>query len=95
LLIELLLELIPTGFYENGTVGKDDGRHASVAIVDLHHKFGGLFIPFKAHMQIGDVVSFKKFLCAHAIGAVFSCVHHDLGWAGGVLVGHLKTFSVE
>ncbi len=87
-LVELSLEFVPAGFDEDVTVGENDGRHALIAVVDLHDEFSGFMVAFESDAQVGDVVRFEELLCADAIGAIFRRVHDDLGWVECVFVVH-------
>jgi len=86
MLVEFPLELLPTRLDEYGTVRKYDGRYTAVAVVDPHDELSGFPVAFEPDVQIRNVIGFEKFLCTQAIGAIFGCIHNDLGWGEVVMV---------
>lgn len=81
-------QFFPAGLDQDRAVGEDDGRHAPVAIVDLHDEFDGFRVVFEINARIGDVVGLEEFPGAMAVGTIFRGIHYDLGGGEGVLKGH-------
>ena len=64
MLIEFLFEFFPAWLNEYGSIRKDYGWYASIAIVDLHDELDRFVIALKPDIKIRDVVDFEEFFCA-------------------------------
>ena len=76
--VRFLFEFIPTGFDEYRAIREDDSGGASIAVIDLHHKFCGFLVAFKLYIEIRNIIGFEEFLGTVAVRTELGCVHYDL-----------------
>ena len=62
-------------------------------VIDLCHKFPGLFIVFQANLKKRYIIRFKKGFYAQAITALLGSVHYDLGREEAVRILHTSIIA--